>query len=201
VDAKHSHTRRGYSDSYGGKKGGKAHKIQESVDSPDCVPAYLVFVEGHGLYLHPGIDPKQTAEFITKSGNRTGRGVSTPREAAAVINKGAGGMVPFVRLTGKYKNLASLKDITQQDLIHIARRAAATFREINMARLRQHLAKQRRAADEDGRKVLAERDAAATARAAAKVDATAAADAVMAEMTPQQVQAFLKKLQAKRTKK
>jgi hypothetical protein len=189
VDAKHSRTRRGYNDSYGGRRGGKAHKIQESIDNPDCVPAYLAFVEGHGLYLHPGIDPKQTAEFQTDKGRATARGVSTPRGAAGVINKGAGQLVPFVQLSRKYKSLATLNAITQEDLVHIQRRAAATFREINMAKLRQHLTKQRREADEDGRQVLAKRDPVATARAG------------VSAMTPEQRKAFAKELLAQTRKK
>jgi hypothetical protein len=65
-------------------------------------------------------------------------------------------------------------------------------------RSKAHLAKQRRTADDDGRQMLAKRDAAATARAAAKEDAVATARAGLAAVTPEQRAAFLKELQAKK---
>jgi hypothetical protein len=181
IDVKHSRSKAGYDDRYGGKKGGKAHKIQESIDNPDCVPAYLVFAEGHGIYLHPGIDPKQTAEFATRKGNASGRGLATPQGVADAINTGAADQVPFVLLSDKYKSLRDSASITPADLVSINRRMAATIKGINMDKLKEHLAKQRQAADDDGRQMLAKRDAAATARAAAKEDAVATARAAAKE--------------------
>jgi hypothetical protein len=198
IDAKSSSTKRGYDDRYVGLTGGKAAKIRAARATPDCVPAYLAFVEGHGIYLHPGIDPAETVLFSTGTGRR---GVASPQDAARVINRGAGRLVPFVQLSSKYKKLADLAKITPADLTAIRRRAAATFQGINMAKLRRHLTKQHKAAVEATSEACADLDAAITARAAARKDAVSTARAGVAAMTREQRKAFVKELQAQSKKK
>jgi hypothetical protein len=193
LDVKHSRTIPGYHDKFSGRKGGKEYKILEAKNNPDCVPAYLVFVEGRGIYFHVGIDPAQTARFETAKGNPGGRGLSTPRGVAHVINRGKGELVPFVQLSDSFESLHALRHMKPEDLARIKARAAATIRGIDMDKLRKHLAKQRKAIDDELRdmvieddvdgvaRAVAKKDPAKTARAAARQDATEAAKAIARE--------------------
>lgn len=162
-DAKYSKRSPGYHD----KHDTKAAKSAEAKKHPERVHGLLAFANGHGLYLHVGIDPSSSPTFQTAKGNEGGRRLVEPEELGKQID-GSGRPLPFVQLSGKIKDLDGWEHVTPEDLAEIEGRREATYRGIDMSTAKEHFAKEAKASNERARKILAEDDPEATIRAGYK---------------------------------
>jgi hypothetical protein len=177
-DAKYSDHLAGYYD----KADTKAGKAREAKKNPDALPATLVLSRGHGLYFHLGIDPSASPKIHA-------RGVTPPRRLAERVD-GSGSPLPFVKLSGDHTDLNAVGRIKPKALAAIRKRREEALRGIDMDKAKQHVAKQIKAANDRGRKILAEDDPEATIRAGMKA----------AGYSDEQIEQVLKTKPAKKSK-
>jgi hypothetical protein len=145
----------------------KARKIRHAKQNPDRIPGSLVLSKRHGVYLHVGIDPHPTPAFKTEAGNESNRGVVDPEELGKRID-GSGDLIPFVKLSDRFKTISAWKRVTPADLEQIAGRRESAYRGINMEKAKKHFAKQQKAAMDETRQIIAEDDPEETVRAGLK---------------------------------
>lgn len=131
LDAKHS-----LSAGYADKTQPKLAKIREWKEKGG-VPAYLVVSEGHGVYLHVGIDPAQSAGF---GGEKHKRAVLDPKEWDGQAIDGSGGPVPFVKVSDA-KGLDKLAH-SSEEVSKLRSNVTAVLKRVNMKKLNEHVEKQ-----------------------------------------------------------
>lgn len=129
VDAKSS-KKAGYADKLG-------HKIAKYKEwqAKGGIPAYLVVSEGHGVYLHVGIDPASSPGIGGK------RPVVRPGELARHVD-GTGGPVPFVKVSDAWQSVSDIGNATPRQIADLRRNVHKTLEGLDMKKVQQHVQKQ-----------------------------------------------------------